>query len=77
MASGLEGHASKLVASLVLDSKADIVRRAVALGVPIEKSWSCYEDETLPFERCDSCCISDRALVEAGYPELATPFAST
>ncbi|MBD2110159.1 7-cyano-7-deazaguanine synthase QueC [Nodosilinea sp. FACHB-13] len=69
---GLEGHAPKLVAPLVVDSKADIVRRAVALGVPIEQTWSCYQGGAEPCGRCDSCRIRDRALVEAGYPQLAT-----
>jgi 7-cyano-7-deazaguanine synthase len=35
---GLEGHAPQLVAPLVMDSKVDIVRRAVNLGVPIDKT---------------------------------------
>ncbi|MBD2110424.1 MULTISPECIES: 7-cyano-7-deazaguanine synthase QueC [Cyanophyceae] len=69
---GLEGHAPKLVAPLVVDSKADIVRRAVALGVPIAQTWSCYLGGAEPCGRCDSCRIRDRALVEAGYPQLAT-----
>lgn len=69
---GLEGHAPKLVAPLVMDSKVDIVRRAVALGVPIAATWSCYQGGVEPCGRCDSCQIRDRALVEAGYPELAS-----
>ncbi|MBD2233442.1 7-cyano-7-deazaguanine synthase QueC [Phormidium tenue] len=69
---GLEGHAPALVAPLVMDSKVDIVRRAVALGVPIEQTWSCYQGGAAPCGRCDSCRIRDRALVEAGYPQLAS-----
>jgi 7-cyano-7-deazaguanine synthase len=70
---GLEGHAPRLVAPLVMDSKVDIVHRAVKLGVPIAKTWSCYQGGATPCGRCDSCRIRDRALIEAGYPELATP----
>ncbi|TVQ06815.1 MAG: 7-cyano-7-deazaguanine synthase QueC [Leptolyngbya sp. DLM2.Bin27] len=70
---GLEGRAPKLVAPLVMDSKVDIVRRAMALGVPIEHTWSCYQGGAEPCGRCDSCRIRDRALIDAGYPELATP----
>ncbi|MGB3199927.1 MAG: 7-cyano-7-deazaguanine synthase QueC [Nodosilinea sp.] len=69
---GLEGHAPKLVAPLVMDSKVEIVHRAVALGVPIAQTWSCYQGGEIPCGRCDSCRIRDRALVEAGYPELAS-----
>ncbi|HTL88521.1 MAG TPA: 7-cyano-7-deazaguanine synthase QueC [Leptolyngbya sp.] len=69
---GLEGNAPKLVAPLVMDSKTDIVKRALAMGVPIAKTWSCYQGGELPCGVCDSCRIRDRALIEAGHPELAT-----
>ena len=69
---GVEGKAPQLVAPLVMDSKVEIVRRAMGLGVPIEKTWSCYQGEETPCGVCDSCRIRDRALIEAGYPELAT-----
>ncbi|MGF1500067.1 MAG: 7-cyano-7-deazaguanine synthase QueC [Elainellaceae cyanobacterium] len=69
---GLAGHAPRLVAPLVSDSKADIVRRALRLGVPIAETWSCYKGEAQPCGVCDSCRIRDRALIEAGHPELAT-----
>ena len=69
---GIEGKAPRLVAPLVMDSKVDIVRRAVQLGVPIELTWSCYQGEEEPCGRCDSCRIRSSALIEAGHPELAT-----
>jgi len=70
---GLEGKAPKLVAPLVTDSKVDIVRRALQLGVPIELTWSCYQGGETPCGVCDSCRIRDRALMDAGCPALATP----
>jgi 7-cyano-7-deazaguanine synthase len=70
---GLEGHAPDLVAPLVMDSKADIVKRALALGVPIEHTWSCYDGGAEPCGRCDSCRIRDTALIRAGREDLATP----
>nr|WP_239124826.1 7-cyano-7-deazaguanine synthase QueC [Leptolyngbya sp. CCY15150] len=69
---GLEGKAPRLVAPLVEDSKVDIVRRALALGVPIHQTWSCYEGGEQPCGRCDSCRIRDRALIDAGRPDLAS-----
>jgi len=65
---GVEGHAPRLVAPLIQDSKVTIVRRALALGVPIDKTWSCYQGGEHPCGVCDSCRIRDRALEEAGYP---------
>ena len=69
---GLEGKAPKLVAPLVMDSKEDIVHRALRLGVPIEETWSCYQGGKEPCGLCDSCRIRDKALIDAGRPDLAT-----
>lgn len=69
---GIEGHAPQLVAPLIMASKVEIVRRAVALNVPIADTWSCYQGGATPCGLCDSCRIRDRALIEAGYPQLAT-----
>ena len=69
---GLESHAPQLIAPLILDSKVDIVHRAIQLGVPIQDTWSCYSGGTVPCGLCDSCRIRDQALIEAGYPHLAT-----
>jgi len=70
---GVEGKAPKLIAPLVELTKVDIVKKAIALGVPISETWSCYQGDSEPCGLCDSCRIRDRALIEAGYPELATP----
>ncbi len=70
---GLEGRAPRLVAPLIQLSKVEIVQRALALGVPIALTWSCYQGELEPCGRCDSCRIRDRALIEAGRPDLASP----
>jgi 7-cyano-7-deazaguanine synthase len=69
---GLEGRAPKLVAPLVLDSKTEIVQRALRLGVSIAQTWSCYQGEAEPCGLCDSCRIRDRALIAAQQPDLAT-----
>lgn len=69
---GVEGKAPKLVAPLIMDSKIDIVHRAIALGVPIAETWSCYSGESEPCGVCDSCRIRDKALIEAGRPNLAS-----
>lgn len=70
---GIEGRAPKLVAPLVMDSKVDIVYRALRLDVPISLTWSCYQGGEQPCGVCDSCRIRDRALIEAGQAKLATP----
>jgi len=69
---GVEGNPIKLIAPLVLDTKVDIVKKALALGVPIATTWSCYQGDETPCGLCDSCRIRDQALIAAGHPELAT-----
>jgi 7-cyano-7-deazaguanine synthase len=69
---GVEGQAPQLVAPLVHSTKKDIVLKAIALGIPIDQTWSCYAGGAQPCGVCDSCRIRDRALIESGYPELAT-----
>jgi 7-cyano-7-deazaguanine synthase len=70
---GREGHGARLWAPLVQSSKADIVREALRLAVPIEATWSCYSGGEQPCGVCDSCRIRDAALREAGRPELCSP----
>ena len=69
---GREGHGARLWAPLVRWSKADIVREALRLEVPIEATWSCYSGGEEPCGLCDSCRIRDDALREAGRPDLAS-----
>lgn len=69
---GIEGHAPQLIAPLVRDSKADIVRRALELKVPIADTWSCYQGGSFPCGMCDSCRIRDRALIEVGRDDLTS-----
>jgi 7-cyano-7-deazaguanine synthase len=70
---GREGHGPRLWAPLVTWSKAEIVRQALRLGVPIATTWSCYQGGDQPCGVCDSCRIRDAALIEAGRPDLASP----
>ena len=70
---GREGHGTQLWAPLVEWSKTKIVQEALRLGVPIEKTWSCYSGGEHPCGLCDSCRIRDAALIEAGRPDLTSP----
>lgn len=69
---GVEGQTIQLIAPLVEDSKLDIVKKALLLGVPIAQTWSCYQGGEKACGCCDSCRLRDRALIEAGHPELAS-----
>ena len=72
---GREGRAPQLWTPLVTMTKADIVRCALELAVPIASTWSCYGGGDQPCGRCDSCRIRDQALLQAGVPQLASGWA--
>jgi 7-cyano-7-deazaguanine synthase len=56
----------EIVTPVIDLSKADIVRRGLELGAPLEITWSCYAAEDRACGRCDSCALRLRAFREAG-----------
>lgn len=62
-----------IMSPLIKLSKKQIVERALALGVPIENTWSCYQDGDKPCGVCDSCRLREEAIAavikEAGNDE--------
>ncbi|QNI86593.1 7-cyano-7-deazaguanine synthase [Synechococcus sp. PROS-7-1] len=69
---GREGRGPRLWAPLVEWSKQKIVEEALRLGIPIERTWSCYSGGEAPCGVCDSCRIRDAALRDAGRPDLCS-----
>lgn len=65
---GVEGQPFRIEAPLLHLSKADIVREAVRLGVPLEHTWTCYEPsaEHRACGRCDACQLRLKGFEEAG-----------
>lgn len=66
---GKEGHAVKVEAPILSLSKAEIVREAVRLGVPLELTWSCYRGGAKACGRCDSCLLRLEGFREAGLED--------
>jgi len=68
---GMEGEAWRVHAPLVTLSKAEIVRRAVAWGVPYASTISCYDPapDGTPCGSCDACVIRKRGFREAGIDD--------
>ena len=56
---------------LIHMSKAEIIRQGLALGAPLELSWSCYQQGETACGRCDSCALRLRAFEIAGTPDPA------
>ena len=49
--------------------KKDLVLMGKSLGVPFERTWSCYRDGEKACGRCDSCALRRKAFAEAGVPD--------
>ena len=56
----------RIVTPVITLSKAAIVRKGVALGVPFASTWSCYQAEERACGRCESCLLRLRGFREAG-----------
>lgn len=55
----------EIVTPVIALRKSEIVQRGLALGAPLELSWSCYQGESLACGVCDSCALRLRGFREA------------
>ncbi|MBF0594940.1 MAG: 7-cyano-7-deazaguanine synthase QueC, partial [Candidatus Omnitrophica bacterium] len=62
---GVEHHGVRIETPLIRMSKAEIIRLGFKLGVPYEKTWSCYQGGKSPCGVCDSCRLRDKGFKEA------------
>jgi 7-cyano-7-deazaguanine synthase len=68
---GVEGHAARVRAPLIGLSKAETIRRGLALGVPYGLTHSCYapDEAGRACGRCDSCRLRRKGFDEAGVAD--------
>lgn len=68
---GVEGSGFVIHTPLIDLSKADIIRRGVALGIDYRSTVSCYQPDTdgRACGRCDSCRIRREGFAAAGVPD--------
>jgi 7-cyano-7-deazaguanine synthase len=59
----------RVVTPVIHLRKSEIVRRGHALGVPFEKTWSCYQAEDVACGVCASCRLRRRGFAEAGLDD--------
>ena len=68
---GVEGRRVQIHTPLIKFSKADIIRKAVELGVDLSLTHSCYDPtpEGLACSECDSCLLRLKGFREAGMKD--------
>jgi 7-cyano-7-deazaguanine synthase len=54
---------------VIRSSKADIVRQGTSLGVPFDRTWSCYQAEDMACGACESCRLRLKGFAEAGVKD--------
>ena len=72
--SGTKEGLIKVKAPLVNFSKKEIVELANSMGLPLEKTWSCYARDDRACGKCDSCALRLRGFREANLKDPA-PYA--
>ncbi|NLE64998.1 MAG: 7-cyano-7-deazaguanine synthase QueC, partial [Elusimicrobia bacterium] len=70
---GVRKKGIRIEAPLLRMTKAEIIRRGIALGVPYEKTWSCYQGGKTPCGVCDSCRLRTKGFWEAGAKDPLVP----
>jgi len=66
---GKEGRGIKIEAPILRESKAQIVREAVRLKVPLKLTWSCYRGGAKACGVCDSCRLRLEGFEAAGVKD--------
>lgn len=59
----------EIITPLVKLKKEDIVKKAIELGVPLEKTWSCYKNDNQACGVCDSCRLRLKGFANAGQTD--------
>lgn len=65
------GNQVRIEAPFVSKTKADVVKMGLALGVPYELTWSCYEGGDVPCGKCGTCIDRAKAFAENGVSDPA------
>lgn len=66
---GREGQPIQIVSPLLELKKTEIIQLGDRLGVPWEKTWSCYAGEATACGICDSCRLRLAAFAELGQTD--------
>jgi len=66
---GTKAGGISIATPLIALRKAEIIRRGLDLGAPLDLTWSCYTGESEACGVCDSCVLRLRAFEAAGVKD--------
>jgi 7-cyano-7-deazaguanine synthase len=59
----------KIITPIIDMGKDEIIKKGLELGVPFEKTWSCYKNNEKACGKCDSCGLRLRAYEKVGISD--------
>jgi 7-cyano-7-deazaguanine synthase len=66
---GSEGFVIEAVNPLIDYNKSEVLKLALTLKVPLQLTWSCYEDSEIPCGKCRGCINRQTAFNQLGVPD--------
>ena len=66
---GREGSEVRIVNPLIDYDKTEVLKLALKLKVPLELTWSCYEDLPVPCGNCRGCRTRQKAFEAVGITD--------
>jgi 7-cyano-7-deazaguanine synthase len=66
---GREGFAIEIVNPLINYNKSEVLKLAIGLKVPLELTWSCYQDAKIPCGKCRGCISRRKAFDKVGVQD--------
>ena len=66
---GSEGFVIEAVNPLIHYNKSEVLKLALTLKVPLQLTWSCYEDSKIPCGKCRGCINRQTAFNQLGVPD--------
>jgi 7-cyano-7-deazaguanine synthase len=70
---GTEGRSIQITNPLLKFSKTDVLKLAVKLHVPLQMTWSCYENAKTPCGICRGCRMRSMAFAAVGITDPLIP----
>lgn len=66
---GVNGKIIRIITPILKLNKYEIIKKGITLGIPFDKTWSCYLGKEKACGRCDSCLLRLKGFKKAGLKD--------